>query len=130
MTVMGPTIANSFHTVLWNKMAWTVLKRNKVVLHRRYADDVLFGSMEYLSKFGAYLNTYHPKISFSFEREKNGKLSFLDVEAFWQKGKLLGLVVKALDSHSRGSKPLGGSKVDSAFHPFKVYKMNQEFLGT
>ena len=38
-----------------------------------------------------------------------------------------GQVVKVLDSHSRGvpcSKPLGGSKVDSAFHPSKVGKMS------
>ena len=38
-----------------------------------------------------------------------------------------GLVVKALDSQSRGpvfQKPLGGSKVDSAFHPSEVGKMS------
>ena len=37
-----------------------------------------------------------------------------------------GLVVKALDSQSRVpcSKPLGGSKVNSAFHPLDVDKMS------
>ena len=37
-----------------------------------------------------------------------------------------GLVVKVLDSQSRVlcSKPLGGSTVNSAFHPFKVDKMS------
>ena len=37
-----------------------------------------------------------------------------------------GLAVKALDSQSRVpcSKPLGGSKVDSAFHPSEVDKMS------
>ena len=37
-----------------------------------------------------------------------------------------GLVVKALDSQSRGpcSKPPGGSKVDSAFHPSEIDKMS------
>ena len=37
-----------------------------------------------------------------------------------------GQVVKVLDSQSRGlcSKPLGGSKIDSAFHPSEVGKMN------
>ena len=36
------------------------------------------------------------------------------------------LVVKALDSQSRVpcSKPLGGSKIDSAFHPSEVDKMS------
>ena len=35
-------------------------------------------------------------------------------------------MVKALDSQPRSSvsKPLRGSKVDSAFHPFKVDKMS------
>ena len=39
-----------------------------------------------------------------------------------------GLVVKVLESQSRDqcSKPLGGSKVDSAFHPAKVDKMSTE----
>ena len=100
MTVMGPIMANIFHTVLWNKMAWTVLKQNKVVLHRRYVDDVLFESID-ISKFGAYLDTCHPEISFSFEQEKDGKLPFIDVEAFLQQGKFVGLVVKVLDSQSR-----------------------------
>ena len=41
--------------------------------------------------------------------------------------KALDLVVKALDSQSRGpvfKKPVGGSKVDSAFHPSEVDKMS------
>ena len=99
---MGPTKANIFHTALWNKMAWTVLKQNKVVLHRRYVDDVLFESIEHLLKFGAYLNMCHCKIFFLLEQEKERKLSILDVEAFWQQGKFVGLLVKVLDSQSRG----------------------------
>ena len=42
-----------------------------------------------------------------------------------------GQVVKVLDSQSRGvpcSKPLGGSKVDSAFHPYEVDKMSTRNL--
>ena len=35
-----------------------------------------------------------------------------------------GLVVKALDYQVPCSKPLGGSKVDSVFHPSEVDKMN------
>ena len=73
MTVMGPTMANIFHIVFWNKMAWTVLTQNKVALHRRYVDDVVFESIEHLTKFDAYLNTCHPKICFSFDQEKDGK---------------------------------------------------------
>ena len=46
-----------------------------------------FESAEHLSKFHAYLNTYHPNMSFSFEQKVNGMLSFLDVEVSQQLGK-------------------------------------------
>ena len=100
--LMRPTVKNIFHTVLWNKIACTILKQDKVVHHRWYADDVLFESIEYLSTFGAYINTCHPKTSFSFEQEKDGELSFLNAEAFWQQGTFVGLVVKVINSESRG----------------------------
>ena len=47
-------------------------------------------------------------------------------KALWSNG----LMVKVLDSQSKGlcSKLLGGSKVNSAFHPSKVD--NVEFIGT
>ena len=55
----------------------------------RYDDDifVLVESAEHFSKFFDYFNTCHPNMSFSFEQEKNGKLSFLDIEVSWEKGK-------------------------------------------
>ena len=54
----------------------------KPVFRRRHADDifVLFKSAEHLSKFHAYLHIYPPNMSFKFEQEINGKLSFLNVE--------------------------------------------------
>ena len=41
-----------------------------------------------------------------------------------------GLLVKALDSQSRGPvfKPLGGSKVNSALHPCEVDKMSTRYF--
>ena len=47
---------------------------------------VLFKSTEHLSKFRDYFNTCHQNMSFSFEQEKDGKLSFLDVEVSRQEG--------------------------------------------
>ena len=47
---------------------------------------VLFKSAEHLSKFRDYFNTCHQNMSFSFEREKDGKLSFLDVNVSRQEG--------------------------------------------
>ena len=37
-------------------------------------------SPDHLIKFRDYLNKCHPNMKFSLEEEKNGKLSFLDVE--------------------------------------------------
>ena len=53
----------------------------KPVYYRRYVDDifVLFQSCDHLNKFRDYLDKCHPNMNF-FEEEKNGKLSFLDVE--------------------------------------------------
>ena len=55
----------------------------KLIYYRRYVDDifVLFKSRDHLIKFRNYLNKCHPNMNFSFEEEKNGKLSFPHVEA-------------------------------------------------
>ena len=47
-----------------------------------HGDDIFvsFKSAEHLSKFRDYFNTYHQNMYFSFEQEKDGKLSLLDVE--------------------------------------------------
>ena len=68
----------------------------KPVFYRTYIDDifVFFESAEHLSKFHAYLNTYHPNMSFSFEQKVNGMLSFLDVEASRQQGKFVTTVYR------------------------------------
>ena len=54
----------------------------KPVYYRRYVDDifVLFKSRDHVIKFRDYLNKCHPNMKFSFEEEKNGKLSFIDIE--------------------------------------------------
>ena len=53
----------------------------KPVFHRSYVDDIfiLFKSTDHQERFRNYFNTCHPNMSFSFEKEKNGKMSFLDV---------------------------------------------------
>ena len=79
---LGPTMANVY--LSFYEMKWLEQFSNefKPVFYRGYIDDifVLFESAEHLSKFHAYLNTCHPNMSFSFEQEINGNLSFLDVE--------------------------------------------------
>ena len=63
----------------------------KPVFNRRSVDDifVLFKSAEHFSKFYAYLNICHPNMSYSFEQEINGQLSFLDVELSRGQGKFV-----------------------------------------
>ena len=76
---LGPTMANfflSFYEMIWLEQCPNEFKP---VFYRRYVDDifVLFKSAEHLSKFRDYFNTCHQNMSFSFEQEKDGKLSFL-----------------------------------------------------
>ena len=84
---LGPTVANvflSFFEIKWLEQCPTEFKP---VIYRRYFDDifVLFELAEHLSKL---FYTCHPNMSFSFEREKNGKLSFLDIEYLGKKENL------------------------------------------
>ena len=78
----------SFFEVKWLEQC---PKEFKPVFYRRYFDDifVLFESAEHLSKFRDYFNTCHPNMSFSFEQEKNGKLSFVDGDVSREKGKFV-----------------------------------------
>ena len=75
----------SFYEMKWIEQCPNVFKS---VFHRRYVDDifVLFKSAEHISKSHVYLNACHPNMSFSFEQEIDGKLSFLYVETCQQQG--------------------------------------------
>ena len=94
---LGPTMTNvlSFYEVKWLEQC---PKEFKPVFYRRYVDDifVLFESVEHLSKFCDYFNTCYPNMYFSFAQEKNGKLSFLDVEVSREKGKFVTTVYRSL----------------------------------
>ena len=83
---LGP-MANvflSFYEVKWLEQC---PKEFKPVFYRGYVDDivVLFESAEHLSQFRDYFNTCHSNMPFFFKQEKNGKLSFLDVEVSREK---------------------------------------------
>ena len=51
------------------------------MLYHQYVDDsiCLFNSEQDADEFLKFLNTQHPNIKFTFEKEKDGKLAFLDV---------------------------------------------------
>ena len=88
---LGPTMANAFLSFYEVKWLEQCPKEFQPVFYRRYADDifVLFESADHLPKFRDYFNTCHPNMSFSFEQETNGKLSFLDIEVSREKGKFV-----------------------------------------
>ena len=85
-----PTLANVF--LCFNEKKWPEKcpPEFKPVFYKRYVDDifVLFKSTDHLIKFRNYFNTCHPNMSFSFEEQKNGKMSF-DVQISRENGKFL-----------------------------------------
>ena len=77
-------------------MAWKCPPEFKPVFYRRYVDDisVLLKSTDHPIKCRNYFNTCNPNMSFSFEEEKNGKMSFLEVEVSWENGKFVTTVYR------------------------------------
>ena len=88
---LGPTLANAFLCFYERKWLEKCLLEFKPVFYRRHVDDtfVLFKSSYHLEKFCNYLSTCHTNMSFSFEKEENGKLSFLDVEIIPENSKFV-----------------------------------------
>ena len=54
----------------------------------------MFSSLDQAEKFKKYLSSKHPNINFSLEKENEGRLSFLDVNIFREKGKFVTNVYK------------------------------------
>ena len=88
---LGPTLANAFlshYEKIWLERCPQEIKP---LFYRRYVDDifVLFESQDKLIKFRDYFNGCHPNMSFSYEVERDGKLSFLDVNVFREEGQFV-----------------------------------------
>ena len=79
---LGSTLANAILGFYEKMFLEQCPDEFKPAYYRKYIDDifVLFKSGDHLIKFRDYLDKCHPNMKFSFEEEKNGKLSFLDVE--------------------------------------------------
>ncbi|KAG1682668.1 hypothetical protein GQR58_010742 [Nymphon striatum] len=78
---LGPTMANIF--VCFHEENWleNCPAQFKPVLYRRYVDDtfLLFKSESHTTQFLNYLNTKHPNIKFTMEKESQNNISFLDI---------------------------------------------------
>ena len=77
---LAPVLANlfmGFHKQNWIEQATNV----KPIFYKRYVDDIfaVFESDSDADTFYSYLNTRHENIKFTFEKEKDNKLPFLDI---------------------------------------------------
>ena len=77
---LDPVLANlfvGFHEKQWlSDFTYSI-----VLLYRRYVDDIicLFYCENDAIKFFDFLNTRHPNIKFTFVKQVDGKLAFLDI---------------------------------------------------
>ena len=58
-----------------------VFKDWEIILYRRYVDDIicLFNTESDADKFYEFRNKQHPNIKFTFEKQQNNQISFLDI---------------------------------------------------
>ena len=86
---LRPTLANAFLCFYDKKWLEQCPDKFKPIYYRRYVDDsfVLFKSRDYLIKFCNYWNKCYLNMKFSFQKEKNRKLSLLDVEVSRERNK-------------------------------------------
>ena len=53
----------------------------------------MFSSLDQAEKFKKYFSSKHSNIKFSLEKENDGRLSFLDINIFREKGKFVTNVI-------------------------------------
>ena len=77
---LGPVLANIL-MIFYEKQWLKKFNFCKVLLYRRYIDDIicLFNCEVDAMKIFDYLNSKHPNIKFTFEKQSSGKFTFLDI---------------------------------------------------
>ena len=95
---LGPILANVFMVELENTLVPRL--HQYVKKWRRYVDDTFaYIKNESTDYFLTTLNSFHPDISFTFEKENNSHLPFLDV-LFIRNGTNLDPTVYRKDTHN------------------------------
>ena len=91
-----PALADIFICSFKNKCLKDCPHSLKPVFYRWHVDDifVLFFYLNQAEKFKKYFSFKHPNINFSLEKENDGRLSFLDINIFHEKGKFVTNVKK------------------------------------
>ena len=84
----GPSLANAFLCHHETKWLNDCPEKFKPVFYKSYVDDifVFFKRPEHVKPFVDYINSKHKNINFSFETEKVGQMSFLEVNVFHENG--------------------------------------------
>ena len=83
---LGPHLANIFMCYMERKWLQECPIEFKPILYRRYVDDtfLLFKCNSHIDLFLNYVNSQHPNIKFTCDKEKDSTLPFLDINI--QKG--------------------------------------------
>ena len=76
---LAPTLASLFLSNLENKINTFI--GNKPLLYKRYVDDIflIFNNEYDIKPFFNFMNSLHKNIKFTFEKENNNTLNFLDI---------------------------------------------------
>ena len=77
---LDPVLAKSFMD--YGEANWLqVFKKCEIILYRHYVDDIfcLFNSQSDADRFYGFLNKQHPNIKFTFKKQQNNQISFLDM---------------------------------------------------
>ena len=77
---LAPALANLFlghYENIWLRDQ----KASKVMFYKRYVDDIfcIFEKEEHFQEFYDFINCQHQNIRFTFEKEENGTIPFLDI---------------------------------------------------
>ena len=93
---LGPTLANIFLCFYEKKWLSECPSICKPIYYKRYVDDIflLFKSSEQVQSFRDFMNTRHPNITFTFEKEESNSFSFLDVKVDREKGKFVTSIIR------------------------------------
>ena len=77
---LGPVFSNLFMSY-YETMWLNTFCKCEMILYRRCIDDIIcpFNCQSDADKFFEFLNRHHPNIKFTFEKQVNKHISFLDV---------------------------------------------------
>lgn len=89
---MGSPISSVIAQLVLEDLEENIIKNydHKINFYKRYVDDCITAIDEtFINDFLSQLNSYHPKLQFTFEMEKNNSINFLDLTLIKKNNKIL-----------------------------------------